>query len=234
MLVHKVYEQAGNDILPYLFHTPHQLADQTTKKWPFVLFLHGAGERGNDLKEVTKHGFAMKMMETENQDASFIFVAPQCAEDSYWTEELPMLDGLLDEIIKKYPVDEQRVYLTGLSMGAIGAWNLALQQPDRFAAMVPVCGSVRLPEHRAKEFSQTYSKAEIWKRLEVLQDIPIWAFHGEVDEVVPMDETAEIINYLKQYNDQVRLTIYPGVGHDSWVPAFQDKSLYTWLFKHKK
>ncbi|WP_066196247.1 MULTISPECIES: carboxylesterase family protein [Gracilibacillus] len=230
MLAEKVFIQEDKK-LPYLFHAPEQVLQGEQGEWPLVLFLHGAGERGDNLEMVTYHGFASKMTEPENQDAPFIFVAPQCGEDAYWTEELSVLSGLLDEMIAHYPVDEQRIYLTGLSMGAIGAWNLALQQPERFAAMVPVCGALRLPEHRAEEFPQTFSKKDIPQQLEKLQDLPIWAFHGEEDDVVPVEETTTMIDYLKRFNNQVQLTVYPGVGHDSWVPAFQEKRLYTWLFR---
>ncbi|GAB2567630.1 carboxylesterase family protein [Gracilibacillus alcaliphilus] len=229
MLIKKKYVQADHE-LPYLFHAPKQ-AGHETAGWPLVLFLHGAGERGTDLTKVTDHGFAMKMTEPDYQEAPFIFVAPQCAEDSYWTEELQIVSDLLEEIMVSYPVDERRIYLTGLSMGAIGSWHLALKYPNRFAAMVPVCGSITLPAHRLEEFPQILAKDDIWKQLHVLKDLPIWAFHGEADDVVPVDETAEIIDFLKQFNDHVQLTIYPEVGHDSWVPAFEDPRLYAWLFK---
>ncbi|WP_228275768.1 carboxylesterase family protein [Gracilibacillus oryzae] len=217
---------------PYLLHIPDQPRKSEEQKLPLIFFLHGAGERGTDLELVKNIGI-LKFID-DKDDFPFIVVAPQCQDGSYWTEALDGLVALLKKIVMDYSVDTNRIYLTGLSMGGIGAWNLALKHPHLFAALVPVCGSVLLPEHRRSEFKQLVAPENLWSSMDVLKDMPVWAFHGDRDEVVPMDETVQLIEYLKKCNNNVHLTIYPGVGHDSWTPAYQTEHLYTWLGKQAR
>jgi poly(3-hydroxybutyrate) depolymerase len=127
-----------NISLRYLLYLPESYSRQKGQKWPLLLFLHGAGERGNDLNLVKKHG-PPKLME-QGKEFPFIVVAPQCPSESWWTEELDALAALLDEVQSRYAVDPDRVYLTGLSMGGFGTWTLACRYPERFAAIAPICG----------------------------------------------------------------------------------------------
>jgi predicted peptidase len=156
----------------YLLHLPAEYKSDPAKKWPLILFLHGAGERGTNLWMVATHG--PPHIATTNASFPFIVVSPQCSEGKYWETE-PLL-GLLDEVMKKYPVDPRRVYLTGLSMGGYGTWELGTTHPERFAAMAPICGGGHL-------ISVLLSSRE---KGPALQSLGVWAgrigTHGGSDE----------------------------------------------------
>lgn len=182
---------------------------------PLLLFLHGAGERGNDLSKVKMHG-PPKMIE-KGHDFGAIVVSPQCPKDSWWTWEIDTLIALLDDLEKKYNVDKKRIYVTGLSMGGYGTFALCARQPERFAAAVPICGG------------GVYFDA---KRL---ANTPSWVFHGESDRVVPVEESKRMVEIMnKQDGKQAKLTLYPGVGHNSWGKAYSDEAMWDWLFEQKR
>jgi predicted peptidase len=184
------------------------------KRWPLMLFLHGAGERGSDLEKVKKHG-PPKIVEKQ-KDFPFIVVSPQCPEDDWWTEKTEVLSHLLDSIVDRYDVDTERIYLTGLSMGGYGTWALAAKYPERFAAIVPICGG-------GKRFLA-------WR----LKQVPIWAFHGAKDRLVPLKESEELVNAIKRQGGNARLTVYPEAGHDSWTKTYNNKEVYDWLLKYRR
>jgi len=197
----------------YLLFLPESYGEQE-KSWPLMLFLHGAGERGNDLQLVKKHG-PPKIVEKE-KDFPFIVVSPQCPKEQWWDEELDVLINLLDETVAKYDVDEQRVYLTGLSMGGYGTWALGARYGDRFAAIAPVCGGGTLP--------MTLK----------LADMPIWAFHGARDKVVPVEESEQMVKMINDRGGNAKLTVYPDAGHDSWTETYDNPELYDWLLSHSR
>lgn len=151
-------------------------------------------------------------------DFPAIVISPQCPQDGSWTTELQLdaLEGLLDQVTKKYRVDQDRIYLTGLSMGGYGTWELAMRQPKRFAALVPICGGGDLA------------------RASLLKDVPIWIFHGAKDEVVSPEESQRMYDALKACGGNVRFTLYPEADHLSWVPAYADPALYDWLFQQRR
>jgi len=180
-------------------------------KLPLLFFLHGAGERGENLQQVKKHGPFKAIKEKGVQT---IIVAPQCPKDEWWNPEV--LAGLLDEIQKKYSVDETRVYVTGLSMGGYGAWALAAHDPDRFAAVAPICGGG--------------DPADAKK----LIGIPVWAFHGDKDTSVALTKGQAMIDSLKEAGGDPKFTVYEGVGHDSWTKTYEDPAFYTWLFAQQR
>lgn len=184
------------------------------KQWPLMLFLHGAGERGSDLEKVKKHG-PPKIVEKQ-KDFPFIVVSPQCPEDDWWTEKTEVLSHLLDSIVDRYDVDTERIYLTGLSMGGYGTWALAAKYPERFAAIVPICGG-------GKRFLA-------WR----LKNVPVWAFHGAKDRLVPLKESEELVNAVKKQGGNARLTVYPEAGHDSWTKTYNNKEVYDWLLKYRR
>lgn len=197
--------------LPYLLYAPETPADA---RLPLILFLHGAGERGSDLDRVTTQGLPQLL---PNLPELTFVVAPQCPASSWWTLELDALERLLDEVQENYPVDAARVYLTGLSMGGYGTWHLALKDPGRIAALAPVCGGGILPlAHK-------------------LRAIPTWAFHGAEDEVVPPAASEKMVEAVTKAGGQANLTVYPGVGHNSWARAYSEPDLYSWMFaqRHK-
>ncbi len=197
----------------YLLFLPEGYGEKD-KRWPMILFLHGAGERGDDLNKVKVHG-PPKIVQNK-KDFPFIVVSPQCPEDVWWNDKVEVLIHLLDEIEVEYDVDTERVYLTGLSMGGYGTWALGSKYPERFAAIAPICGG-------GLRFMAMG-----------LKDMPIWVFHGAKDRIVPLKESEEMVAAIKARGGNAKLTIYPEAGHDSWTETYNNQELYDWLLKHRK
>ncbi len=194
----------------YLLYLPKDYAQK--ESWPLLLFLHGAGERGDDLDRVKVHG-PPKLI-AAGKEFPFIVVSPQCPNNQWWQPH--ELASLLDEIVEKYAVDKDRIYVTGLSMGGFGTWSLAGFSPDRFAALVPICGGG--DPFIARRFVRT----------------PVWVFHGAKDTVVPLASSEKMVEAMKASNGNVKFTVYPEAGHDSWTAAYDDAELYTWLLEQKR
>ncbi|MFW6171885.1 MAG: prolyl oligopeptidase family serine peptidase [Planctomycetota bacterium] len=196
--------------MDYLLYLPDDY--QRKAPWPLVLFLHGAGERGNDPRLVKKHG-PPKLIE-QGQQFPMIVVSPQCPQEQWWQ---PIeLTALLDEIVEKYNVDERRLYVTGLSMGGFGTWSLAAYAPHRFAAIAPICGGGE--PFWAGRFAH----------------LPTWVFHGGKDGVVPPRRSEEMVKALEEVGGDVKLTVYPEAGHDSWTQTYDNPQLYDWLLNQKR
>ncbi|MBP7935833.1 MAG: prolyl oligopeptidase family serine peptidase [Phycisphaerae bacterium] len=195
----------------YLLHLPSTCQPQG-HFWPLILYLHGAGERGDDLEMVKKHG-PPKLI-AAGRDLPFIVLSPLCPKDQTWYPHL--LTELLDEVEEHHNIDKDRVYLTGLSMGGFGAWALGIETPERFAAIAPICGGG--PPYIAYR----------------LRRVPVWAFHGDRDEVVPLYESQRMVQAVQRAGGNARLTVYPGVGHDAWTRTYEGHELYDWLLSHKR
>jgi predicted peptidase len=207
--------------LNYLLFLPKGYEPKADKRWPLMLFLHGAGERGTNIWKVATHGPPKNV--ATNPDFPFILVSPQCPEHQVWSKDV--LLGLLDDIIAHYAVATNRVYLTGLSMGGYGTWDLGLTYPEKFAAIVPICGGGELITlmlvGREKE--------------PALKNLGVWAFHGGLDLVVPLTESQRMVNALKMVGmKDVKLTVIPNAGHDSWTAAYNNPELYEWLLSHQR
>lgn len=185
---------------------------KATEKYPLVIFLHGSGERGNDLNKVKIHGVPRQIK--EGKEFPFIMVAPQCPEGEQWSNDV--LNELYLEIVNTYSVDTNRVYLTGLSMGGYGTWAFAEQYPDRFAAIVPICGG-----------GKPYN---VW----VLKNVPVWVFHGTKDMAVPFNESENMVNFLKKAGGNVKFTVIENGGHDVWTDAYKNPELYEWMLAQSK
>ncbi|HPD16528.1 MAG TPA: prolyl oligopeptidase family serine peptidase [Planctomycetota bacterium] len=210
---HELKRHTG-DLVPlkYLVHLPPGAAADPSKRWPTILFLHGAGERGDNLKLVEVHG-PPKLVKTR-PDFPFIVLSPQCPAGAWWS--LPALEDLLNEAIAKYPVDPDRIYLTGLSMGGFGSWALAIQCPERFAAVAPICGGGDPLD------------------VERIKDLPVWVFHGAKDTAVPLELSQAMVEALRKVGGRVRFTVYPEAGHDSWTAAYANDELYAWLLQQRR
>lgn len=192
----------------YLLYLPKDYSENN-ESYPLVLFLHGAGERGNDLEKVKVHG--LPRLINEGKEFPFIVVSPQCPEDMFWSTDV--LSALLDEIEANYRVDKNRIYVTGLSMGGNGTWSLALAEPNRFAAIAPVCG---------------------WSVPSVactIKHLPIWVFHGAKDDVVPISASEIMVERLKSCDGNVKFTVYPEANHDSWTETYNNEELYKWFLE---
>lgn len=218
--VDKTFKNADGSTSPYVVFVPKSY--DGTKAYPIILFLHGAGETKfpNAKKEGKKPvevgiGPAIKKRE---KDFPFIVVIPR-AEGFGWSAKAKNADralAMLDKEMKAYKVDPKRQYLTGLSMGGMGTWSIAMAYPDRFAAIVPICGR-----------GDT-------KQAEKLKNLPCWCFHGDDDKAVNVSGSRDMIAAIKKAGGSPRYTEYPGVGHNSWDKAYGTDELYSWLLKQQK
>jgi predicted peptidase len=201
--------------MSYLLFLPAAYNDNDDA-WPMIVFLHGAGERGDDLDLVAVHGPPKRVQ--EEPWFPFIVVSPQCAAGSWWTapEYEALLTGMIADVAAAHRVDRERIYVTGLSMGGYGTWQLAGQHPELFAAVVPICGG-----------GDPLQACD-------LRDVPVWAFHGAKDRVVPVAESESMVEALRACGGDVQLTIYPDAGHDAWTETYDDPALYEWLLRHRR
>jgi len=202
--------------LKYLIYLPK---DYLTKKYPLVLFLHGAGERGTNLKDIEIHG--LPKLVKNGKKFPFIIIAPQCPLNLWWSDPLPveLLSKLVNDIVMKYGIHKNNVFCTGLSMGGYGTLALSIKNPKLFSAIIPICGGVDI-----KNFFDILN----------LKDLPIWLFHGDKDEVIPLENSQSIYKVLKLVNKNIKLTVYKGVDHNSWDRAYDDNELYKWMLSHKE
>ncbi len=207
------FERPSDKILrlDYLLSLPEGYEADAEKRWPLVIFLHGAGERGSDLDAVAKHGPPKRVAEGEK--FPFLLVSPQCPADEWWTTQ-PVLE-LVDHLVAEYRVDPSCLYLTGLSMGGYGTWHFATLAPQRFAAIAPICGG---------------GVPYLTRRI---SHLPVWAFHGAKDTAVPLEESARLVAALeKAGSTRAKLTVYPEAGHDSWTETYANPEFYEWLLSH--
>lgn len=198
--------------LPYWLYLPPGYDAEPRRRWPLLFFLHGSGERGDDLAAVKANG-PPKFIESR-PDLPLIVVSPQAPADGAWDPHL--LHALLARLQTTLNVDTDRVTATGLSMGGIGVWAWAIEYPDDLAAIAPVCG-VGDEDRMAR-----------------IRHLPVWAFHGETDAVVPFELERRAIAALREAGGQPRFTTYPGVGHDAWTPAYAEPGLFDWLLAQRR
>ncbi len=200
--------------------------------YPLVLFLHGAGERGTDNRVQIKYLPALLAHDKYRQEYPCFLVVPQCRPDRLWVEtpraydraaprqapgpQMQIVINILGEVIHNHPVDPARLYLTGLSMGGYGSWDLGTRLADRWAAVAPICGGG----------DELYADR--------LTDVPVWAWHGDADEIVPVAKSRRMVEAIRHAGGQPKYTELPGVGHDSWTPAYSSPTgLVPWMFAQR-
>lgn len=205
-------DDAGTETtIRYWLYLPAKHDGKT--KLPLMLFLHGAGERGDDLEVVKKHG--PPKLCTAQPDWQFITISPQCDKEKRW--DAAVLNKLVDHVAAQQKADEKRLYVTGLSMGGSGTWALAAKHPEKFAAAVPMCGR---------------GDAAAAEKLTAL---PIWVFHGAKDTGSPVTLSETMVEAIKKAGgDKIKFTIDPDAGHDCWTKAYGDPALYTWLLEQQR
>ncbi len=225
--------KADGKTLPYRLIKPADT--ETGKKYPLVLILHGAGERGTDNKKQLVWFWKDKQPSVTTRPevaaAKAFVVVPQCPEGKRWvevpwekgsykspeiSEPLKLALALTDSLLKDLPIDPDRVYVVGMSMGGYGALDAVQRRPELFAACVPICGAGDVS--KAKDISH----------------VPVWAFHGDADTAVPVRGSREIVDALKKVGAEPKYTEYPKVGHNSWSPAFEEKEFWNWIFSQKR
>ena len=242
------YQNADGQKLPYRLMKPEKI--EPGKTYPLVLFLHGAGERGEDNAKQLVHGAGDFAKPENRQKYPCFVVAPQCPSKGWWAarpakkpspeaaeksekaekvadakkpeasekrvEAGTLAKELVDKLAGELPVDKSRIYITGLSMGGYGTWGAIAAQPDYFAAAIPICGGGDV--------------AQAGK----LTKLPIWAFHGDADKTVPPKNTTSMIEAIQKAGGEPKMTIYPGVDHNSWSRTYADPKVLAWLFAQKK
>ena len=197
----------------YLEYIPDK---QKGEKLPLLIYLHGAGERGDDLGKVVVHG-PLKEIVAGNIRDDFMIISPQCEMDKTWWDYSERLYVLVKSYIKNPFVDSSKVYLTGNSMGGYGTWAFAMAHPEMFAAIIPICGG-GMP----------------WNAF-MLQELPVWAFHCIGDEVVSYTATLDMVRPLQfGTKKEVKFTVYPGCSHDAWTETYKNQEVYDWLLQYSK
>ncbi|NLR82908.1 prolyl oligopeptidase family serine peptidase [Chitinophaga eiseniae] len=186
-----------------------------SNRYPLVIYLHGGSQKGNDLNKVKAYGWPHLI--DRGQEFGFIVAAPQCPEGKYWSTE-NWFDSLYMDLISKYRIDSSRIYLTGISMGGYGTYITAMDHPNEFAAIIPLCGGCN--------DTDTIRICDISR-------VPVWAFHGTADEKIPITETERVVNKLDQCNENIRFTRLEGIGHDLQF-IYERKDVFDWLLLKKK
>jgi predicted peptidase len=204
--------------LPYRVYLPDDYeAAPGAPTHSMIVFLHGGAARGEDVSQVAMTGLPAKL--ERGDSLPFIVVAPQCPRNLDWSMILPALDAFIVNVTTSLQVDLDRVYLTGLSTGGFGVWALATEYPNHFAAAAPICGGGR----KLLDFPE---------RLKRIVHLPVWNFHGDQDEEIPIQESTRLVEALRDYGGNVRSTVYAGVGHDSWTQTYDNPELYDWFRRH--
>lgn len=226
----RVYKDAAGKSLPYRLMKPEKY--DAAKKYPLVLFLHGAGERGNDNDKQLIHGIPQFASAENRAKYPCFLIAPQCSSRRKWVEidwtldshEMPEKPSrplrqtleAIAELQKEFSIDPDRLYVTGLSMGGYGTWDVICRHPEMFAAAVPICGGA--DERQAPRIAK----------------LPIWTFHGALDKAVKPERSRKMIDALHKAGGLPGHTEYPDVGHNSWDLAYRDPEMYRWLFSKSR
>jgi predicted peptidase len=204
--------------MKYLLFIPDGYGDNQSKKWPLIMYLHGGSRRGDEVEKVREPGWGLPALLEKKKLFPlfpFIVVSPLCPNGEFWTDTEALI-ALLDDVEKHYSVDLARIYLTGHSMGGFGTWYLAYQHPERFAAIAPM----------SAPFVVT-----AWA--DRLKKMPIWAFHGSDDNLVPISRTQDLIDALRASGNNVRFTVLPGRDHGI-LDTYENKELYSWFLEHAR
>jgi predicted peptidase len=221
------FKGADGSVLKYRLLKP--LDANAEQAYPLVLFLHGAGERGDDNVRQVIHGGRNFSDETLRRRHPAYIVAPQCPTDKSWgrsrrgdpaqaeaNAQAPLVIELLDSLQKEFKIDASRIYGTGLSMGGFGTWDILRRKPELLAAAVPICGGG--DPASAASFAST----------------PIWVFHGDADNAVPVAQSRAMVEALREAGGRPIYTEYPGVGHDSWTQTYDNRLVWDWMFAQQK
>ena len=236
--LYRAIEAQGREYL-YSVFVPREY--RTRDDWPVILFLHGRGESGTDGSKQMAVGLGDPLVYAP-QDYPFIVVFPQKPDGhTQWEDHEEAVMAMLDVELGRFAVDTDRVYLTGLSQGGAGTWYFGATYPDRFAAIAPVCGYVDRPRRTGSGEVVWRLAAESPRTAEyaaALVDMPVWAFHGELDDVVVASESVTMIEAIRsargtdEHDPNARLTLYPDANHNSWDPAYRERALFEWLLSH--
>lgn len=221
--VQYMYMYCDNSKLNYVITFPKDY-DSDNKKYPLIVYLHSMAERGSDLKKLIYNedgqGNGLAKYAIENRINEFITISPLCPEGAYWSFLTKKINQLLINVTSENNIDIDRIYLTGVSMGGMGTWSVAMDYPEWFAAFAPMSGGIYKPF--------------MSDNIENIQNIPIWIFHDKYDEEIPIEQTTDILRKLEEVNSDVQITIYEEGVHYINERVFYDGKLFDWFLKYKK
>jgi predicted peptidase len=215
-----MFEQTGTlninkiSILNYIVNLPNNYDEKANELFPIILFLHGIGERGNDLTLVKKYGIHRYI---DKIDIPFVIISPQCHTNNFWETHINDIELLLQDIKKKCRVDIRRICLVGVSLGAYGAWNFVMQRPELFSSIVSIAGG-----------------AMLHKYANLISHIPSYIVHGELDKEVNVSESIKIYETLVNVGGKVELNVIPNIGHEICTKIFENNELYKWIENNTK
>lgn len=198
------------DILRYLIRLPRDFSEN--QRYPVLFFLHGAGSRGNDMDALRTNPFFQEI--EKHEDFPFVVVAPLCTENT-WFDLWEHLMALVKHTTQMPYADSSRMYVMGASMGGYGSWQLGMSMPEYFAAMVPICGG-----------------GMFWNTGRLV-NVPVWAFHGGKDPVIPVAESQKMVDAVNAAGGSAKLTIYPENDHNAWSDTYSNPEVFAWLLSHK-
>ena len=215
MVYEKYFAYSTTEQLPFLLTVPSDFSAE--ERLPLIVFLHGAGERGTDFAKIRVHGIPKLFgANPDYRGLRVVTLSPQCPLNDVWNAQPKIVHALIESVIAEYHCDPDRVSITGISMGGFGTWEMAMRYPTLFAAAAPICGG-----------------GMSW-RTESLKNLPIRAFHGDQDTVVPLEYSLLMVRAVNARGGNAQLTVYPGVAHDSWTPAYEQSDLIEWLIAQKR
>ena len=220
--LHRVYKDAGGNEARYVLFVPHSYSNKANKLYPVILFLHGSGKTGTDGRKQATVGLG-PVVKSREKKFPFFVVFPQAQKPSWLaqTDDAKRAMAILAEVEKKYKIDSKRIYLTGNSMGGRGTWSLAAAYPDKWAAIVPICG--RVDPNKGTAIEVDTSKAA------VIKSLPCWCFHGSADQTITVKSSREMIAAIRKAGGKPKYTEYPGAGHNIWDRAYRTPDLFRWL-----
>ena len=226
------FKNPAEQTLQYLWYLPSDVEENETI--PILLFLHGAGERGYDKQKTLVYGAKDFLSDKLQSLQKCAVLIPQCPNDQQWVNvpwtydehtlpaepstALKLVSQLLNELCETYPIDENRIYLTGLSMGGFGAWDLVSRTPNRFAAVIPICGGGDAHATVVEKF----------------EHVPVWVFHGDADQTVKVKRSRDMVRALRTAGGKPEYTEYPNVDHDSWTNTYANPQIYQWLLAQRR
>ena len=215
---HGMNQHRRNVSYRYVSYIPKDYEADGTRKWPLVIYLHGGSDRGTDLKKLYSSGIPDQVY--RGREFPFVMLAPQCPEHLRWSTD-DWFESFYKEATAKYRIDTDRIYLTGPSLGGSGTWYLAARYPGTFAAIAPLSGFTSHLDY-------------IDRNIDKLLDIPIWAFHGKLDTVVPFEETERLVRRLEGRNRNVKFSAEPDLGHWIHWQVYPGREIYDWLLQHDR
>ena len=215
-MIHKdSFLHNNTEQLPYMVTVPSDFSPD--EHLPLIVFLHGAGERGTDLQKINVHGIPKLFgANPDYRGLRAVTLSPQCPPDDVWSAHVFALRALIEHVTAEYGCDPNRVSITGISMGGFGTWEMGLRFSELFSAVAPICGG-----------------GMSWRAAN-LKNVPVRVFHGDQDTVVPIDYSLQMVLALKAAGGNVAFTVYPGVEHNSWEPAYEQSDLIEWLIAQRR